>query len=159
MPKRRLWDVRGGKVIELAVVDCGVGNAVSVANAVIELGSQPQVTNEPNEVVNAVAVILPGLGSAPDAMHKLRETGLDEAIRHVIRQGHPFFGISVGMHVLLSVAEDDEFTECLDVIPGAVRRLPWGLQVTHTGWRPVKQAVDHPVFDGIPDNTCFYFDH
>ena len=40
-----------------------------------------------------------------------------------------------------------------------VRRLPWGLQVAHTGWRPVRQVMDHPVFDEIPDNTCFYFDH
>lgn len=143
----------------IAVIDYGAGNLRSVANALIKLGCQPKVTNDPGDVLNASAVIFPGVGAAADTMRHLREYGLDDAIQQVIHLGRPFFAICLGMQVLLSVSEEDGSNECLGVIPGTVRRLPQGLKVPHMGWNQVQQVIEHPIFDGIPNEANFYFVH
>jgi glutamine amidotransferase len=125
----------------------------------VKLGCQPDVTKEPGDVLNAAAVIFPGVGAAADTMHQLRESGLDDAIRQLINRNRPLFAICLGMQVLLSVSEEDGLNECLGVVPGTVRRLPCGLKVPHMGWNQVKQTVEHPIFDGIPDEANFYFVH
>jgi len=143
----------------IAVIDYGAGNLRSVSNALVKLGYQPRVTREPDDVLNARAVIFPGVGAAADAMQSLRESGMDEAIQEVIRQGQPLFAICVGMQVMLSSTEEGGWNECLGVIPGTVKRLPLGLKVPHIGWNQVKQADRHPLFEGIPDESNFYFVH
>jgi len=143
----------------IAVIDYGAGNLRSVTNALIKLGCQPKVTREPEDVVNATAVIFPGVGAAADVMQSLREAGMDEAIKEVIREGQPFFAICVGMQVLLSATEEGGLNECLDIISGMVKRLPAGLKVPHIGWNQVKQLTSHPIFEGIPDRSNFYFVH
>jgi imidazole glycerol-phosphate synthase subunit HisH len=143
----------------IAVIDYGAGNLRSVNNALVKLGYQPRVTREPDDVLNARAVIFPGVGAAADAMQSLRESGMDEAIQEIMRQGQPLFAICVGMQVMLSSTEEGGWNECLGVIPGAVRRLPAGLKVPHMGWNQVKQADRHPLFEGIPDESNFYFVH
>jgi glutamine amidotransferase len=143
----------------IAVIDYGAGNLRSVNNALVKLGYQPRVTREPDDVLNARAVIFPGVGAAADAMQSLRESGMDEAIQEIIRQGQPLFAICVGMQVMLSATEEGGWNECLGVIPGTVKRLPSGLKVPHIGWNQVKQADRHPLFEGIPDESNFYFVH
>lgn len=143
----------------VAIIDYGAGNLRSVANALIKLGCQPKVTHDPDDVLKDTGVIFPGVGAAPDAMRRLRESGLDDAIQQIIRQGRPLFAICLGMQVLLSVSEEDGLSECLGVIPGTVRRLPQGLKVPHMGWNQVKQRIEHPIFNGIPDGAHFYFVH
>jgi len=143
----------------IAIIDYGAGNLRSVTNALVKLGYQPKVTREPEDVVNAAAVIFPGVGAAADAMQSLKESGLDEAIQEVIREGQPLFAICVGMQVLMSSTEEGGLNECLGIIPGTVKRLPSGLKVPHIGWNQVKQLVRHPIFDDIPDEANFYFVH
>jgi glutamine amidotransferase len=143
----------------IAVIDYGAGNLRSVTNALVKLGYQPEVTKEPNHVRNATTIIFPGVGAAGDAMRNLRESGLDEAIQKVIRQDQPLLAICVGMQVLFSATEEGGRQRCLGVIPGTVKRLPSGLKVPHMGWNQVKQKVEHPIFDGIPDQANFYFVH
>lgn len=143
----------------IAIIDYGAGNLHSVTNALVKLGYQPKVTREPDEVLDATAVIFPGVGAAADAMESLRESGMDEAVQGVIRGGQPLFAICVGMQVLLSATEEGGWNECLDIIPGMVRRLPPGLKVPHIGWNQVKQVTRHPIFEGIPDESNFYFVH
>ena len=143
----------------IAVIDYGAGNLRSVTNALIKLGCHPKVTHEPEDVVKATAVIFPGVGAAADVMESLREAGMDEAIKEAISEGQPFFAICVGMQVLLSTTEEGGWNECLDIIPGAVRRLPAGLKVPHIGWNQVRQVSAHPIFKGIPDGSNFYFVH
>jgi len=143
----------------IAIIDYGAGNLHSVTNALVRLGYQPKVTREPDDVLNATAVIFPGVGAAADAMESLRESGMDEAVQAVIREGQPLFAICVGMQVLLSSTEEDGWNECLGIIPGMVKRLPSGLKVPHIGWNQVKQVTRHPIFEGIPDESNFYFVH
>jgi glutamine amidotransferase len=143
----------------IAVIDYGAGNLRSVTNALIKLGCQPKVTREPEDVVNATAVIFPGVGAAADVMQSLRETGMDKAIKEAINENQPFFAICVGMQVMLSATEEGGLNECLGIIPGTVRRLPAGLKVPHIGWNQVRQVSAHPIFKGILDGSNFYFVH
>jgi glutamine amidotransferase len=143
----------------IAVIDYGAGNLRSVTNALVKLGYQPKVTKDPDEVCNATATIFPGVGAAGDAMRNLQKSGLAEAILRVISQDQPLLAICVGMQVLFSATEEGGWQGCLGLIPGTVKRLPLGLKVPHMGWNQVKQKAEHAIFDGIPDQTNFYFVH
>lgn len=143
----------------IAIIDYGAGNLRSVANAVAKLGYEAKITSEPEEVVGAQAVIFPGVGAAGDAMNGLRVSGLDHAVREVVERNRPLLAICVGAQVLLSSTEEDGRQACLDILPGAVRRLPAGLKVPHMGWNQVRKTVEHPVYEGIPDGANFYFVH
>ena len=143
----------------ITIIDYGAGNMRSVVNAVNELGYQPVVTSNPEDVLDAQAIILPGVGAAADTMASLQTQGLVNPIRRFIAEGHPFLGICIGLQILLTGTEEGGWCECLDIIPGQVRKLPSKLKIPHMGWNQVKQRISHPVFDGIPDDANFYFVH
>lgn len=143
----------------IAVVDYGAGNLRSVTNAITKLGYQSKTTSHPDEVFDAQAVILPGVGAAADTMKNLRAKGLVDPICQLIAEGHPFFGVCIGLQILLTGTEEGGWHECLNVIPGRVRKLPHGLKIPHMGWNQVKQRLHHPIFEGIPDEANFYFVH
>jgi glutamine amidotransferase len=143
----------------IAIIDYGAGNLRSVVNAVSKLGYQSKVTSRPAEVLNAQAIILPGVGAAADTIENLKRLGLVSPIQQFIAEGRPFLGICLGLQILFSGTEEDGGHECLNIIPGRVRKLPSGQKIPHMGWNQVKQRVSHPVFDGIPDGANFYFVH
>jgi glutamine amidotransferase len=143
----------------IAIIDYGAGNLRSVANAITKLGYHPKVTSDPAKVLEAAAVILPGVGAAADTMNSLEKLGMTDAIRQLIEQRRSLFAICVGLQILFSRTEEGGGHECLGVIPGKVKRLPQGLKIPHIGWNQVKQRFSHPVFEGIPDEANFYFVH
>jgi glutamine amidotransferase len=143
----------------IAIIDYGAGNLRSAANAITKLGLQPKVTDSPNDILGADAVILPGVGAARTAMDNLRESGMADVIHELIYEEHPLFAICIGLQVLLSGTEEGGGHECLGVIPGMVRKLPSELKIPHMGWNQVKQRFIHPIFEGIPDEADFYFVH
>jgi len=145
--------------VMITIIDYGAGNLRSVVNAVSKLGYQPQVTSSPEDVLNAQAVILPGVGAAADTMANLKGLGLVNPVRRFIADGHPFLGICIGLQVLFTGTEEGGWHECLGIIPGQVRKLPSKLKIPHIGWNQVKQRISHPIFDGIPDDANFYFVH
>lgn len=144
---------------KIAIVDYGAGNLGSVANAIVKLGYEPNVTGKPSEVLSAAAVILPGVGAAGDAIENLKAIGMADVIRQLIEAKRPLFAVCVGLQLLFSGTEEGGWHECLNVIPGTVKRLPVGLKIPHMGWNQVKQTVKHQVFDAIPDEANFYFVH
>ena len=143
----------------VAIIDYGAGNVRSVANAIRKLGHEPTVTCDPREVLNAAAVILPGVGAAADTMNSLEKLGMTDAIRQLIQQRRPLLAICVGLQILFSGTEEGGWHRCLGAIPGRVRKLPQGLKIPHMGWNQVKQRFGHPIFDGISDEVNFYFVH
>ena len=143
----------------IAIIDYGAGNLRSVTNAITRLGYQPVVTSHADDVIRATAVILPGVGAAPDTMANLRSLGLVEPIRKRITEGLPFFGVCIGLQVLLTDTEEGGRYPCLDIIPGRVKKLPGGLKIPHMGWNQVKQLNQHPLFRDIPQTANFYFVH
>ncbi len=157
LPNETASGIDRAKVV--TIIDYGAGNLRSVANAITKLGYQPKITSNPDEVINAQAVILPGVGAAADTMKNLRRLRLVSTIRQLIAEGRPFFGICIGLQVLFTDTEEGGRHKCLGIIPGRVKRLPSGLKIPHMGWNQVKQKVSHPIFEGIPDGTNFYFVH
>ncbi len=143
----------------ITIIDYGAGNLRSVVNAVSKLGYRPKVTTSPDDVFNARAVILPGVGAAADTMTNLRKLGLISPIRRFITEGGPFLGVCIGLQILFTGTEEGGGHECLDVIPGLVRKLPAGLKIPHMGWNQVRQKISSPLFNDIPDEANFYFAH
>ena len=144
---------------EVLVIDYGAGNLHSVANAIVKLGYQPRVTSSAGDLRTARAVIFPGVGAAAEAMKNLRKLKMVEPIRQYVAEGRPLFGVCLGLQVLLSSTEEHGVHECLGIVRGQVKRLPAGLKTPHMGWNQVQQVNIHPVFEGVADNTNFYFVH
>ncbi len=143
----------------IAIVDYGAGNLRSVVNAICKLGYQPKVTSNPDDILRAQVVILPGVGAAADTMANLKALRLDSSIRRFIAEDRPFLGVCIGLQILFTGTEEGGWHECLDIIPGTVCRLPPGLKIPHMGWNQVRQKMSHPIFNGIPDEANFYFVH
>ena len=152
MPPAETGDVR------LVVIDYESGNLRSVARAVEKAGVVPIVTSDPAALENADGVILPGVGSGPAAMAALQYRRLVEPLLDYIGSGRPFLGVCLGLQLLLD-ATDEGGADCLGLVPGRVRRLPNGLKVPHMGWNTVEFRQEHPLWEGIPQGSYFYFVH
>ncbi len=161
-------------VKSVAVVDYGMGNLRSVAQAVIhaatDTGVDVVITASPQKVLDAHSVVLPGQGAMPDCMRELRESGLLASVLDAAAK-KPLFGVCVGMQMLLDHSAEGD-TAGLGLIAGDVRKFdlagrtqPDGsrYKVPQMGWNQVFQSahegVRHPVWDGVPDASWFYFVH
>lgn len=143
----------------IAIIDYGGGNLYSVAKAIAKLNYSCLVTAKPQEVLKSEVVILPGVGSARDTMDGLQALNMIDPILEVIAANRPFLGICIGLQILLTSSQENSGGSCLNVVPGVVKRLPSGLKVPHMGWNQVRQRIAHPLFEGIPDESNFYFVH
>ena len=144
--------------LEVTVVDYESGNLRSVSRALEKAGARPRVTGDPELILQADAVVLPGVGSGDSAMRGLCSRGLVEPLREYAASGRPFLGVCLGLQLLMD-ATDEGNVPCLGIVHGKTRRLPGGLKVPHMGWNQVRLTGDSPVFEGIPDNSDFYFVH
>jgi glutamine amidotransferase len=155
----------------VAVVDYGMGNLRSVSQAVAHAALAASdvkviVTGNPEEVLLAERIVLPGQGAMRDCMRELADSGLRESVQDALRT-KPVMGVCVGMQMLLDHSEEQD-TPGLGVVPGRVKRFrlegrtqPDGsrYKVPQMGWNRVQQARDHPMWRGVPDGAWFYFVH
>ena len=154
----------------IAVIDYGMGNLRSVAKAcehVAPAGTRVQVTSDTDQVLNADRVVFPGQGAARDCMLALGDYGLREAVREAAAT-RPFLGICMGMQVLVDFSEENAGTDCLGLFAGTVRYFGKDLhdpasgerlKIPHMGWNQVHQEREHPLWDGIAQDSRFYFVH
>ncbi len=146
----------------IAVVDYKAGNLTSVRLALEAIGQPCIVTAEPDKALAADRVIFPGVGAAGAAMRTLREAGLDKAIRSAVNSGIPTLGICLGTQIVFEYSEEDGGVECLGLIEGTVKKFQpeshWQ-KVPQMGWNRVRPVKRHPVFEGIENNSEFYFVH
>jgi glutamine amidotransferase len=145
--------------VDLVIIDYDASNLHSVRKALVSLGHQPRISNDPATVAGADAVVLPGVGAAGDAMRHLTELGLVPVLREFAAAGKPFFGVCVGMQLMFESSDEDGGIECLGLLHGRIRRLPRGITVPHMGWNSVRLRRDHPAFSEIPNESYFYFVH
>ena len=145
----------------IAIVDYGRGNLGSVQKALVRLGMDAVVTQDPAVVRSARALVLPGDGAFNDAMRSLERLGLLGPIREALEAERPFLGICLGYQLLFSESEEFGPGKGLNLIPGLVRRFPkeLRLKVPHMGWNQVMHSGDLAIFDGIPSGAYFYFVH
>ena len=145
--------------LNIAVVDYDAGNTLSVTRALEKVGARVDLTSDPERVLAADAVVLPGVGAFGDCMRKLRERGLDEACTGVFRAGKPFLGVCVALQVVFEASAESPGVEGLGLMPGRVVRFGVdGLKVPHIGWNELSLVREHPVLGGL-DGEAFYFVH
>jgi glutamine amidotransferase len=142
----------------IVIIDYGAGNLRSVQKAFEHLGHEAVFTDDPATLEDAAAVVFPGQGASPPAMAALERTGMSEAVRRTVAGGKPFFGVCLGLQLMLERSEEGD-TPGLGIVPGTVKRFGPGLKVPHMGWNAVDFDTAHPVFDGIPSGSYFYFVH
>ncbi|MGP8337094.1 MAG: imidazole glycerol phosphate synthase subunit HisH [Methanosarcinaceae archaeon] len=143
---------------KIVIIDYGVGNLRSVHKGLEYAGALPVISSNPREILDADAVILPGVGAFIDAMQKIEP--LRAVIREYVDSGKPMLGICLGQQILMSKSHEGGLTEGLDIVPGRVVRFPrTDLKVPHMGWNSITITQDHPFFKGVPDGTYVYFVH
>ena len=144
--------------MKLVVIDYESGNLRSVYRALESHGVAPLVTDDSSNFDDADAMVLPGVGSGPAAMDALRQRKLIDPIKNFIASGRPFLGVCLGLQLLMDCTEEGD-EACLGVVKGSAKHLPSGLKVPHMGWNSVRFQHQHPVLDGIPQDSYFYFVH
>ena len=148
----------------IAIIDYKAGNLRSVQKALEECGATAHITADAEDISAADGVVFPGQGACDASMQSIRERGLFEVIRRSINSGKPFLGVCLGLQLLLESSEEGE-EPCLAILKGSTKRLPpektdqVGLKIPHMGWNSVSLSVQHPVFEGIPNDSYFYFVH
>lgn len=146
----------------IAIIDYEVGNLRSVEKALHFIGCEAEVSSDKDFILNADAVILPGVGAFADAMENLKKHGMIDVIRTVIESGKPFLGICLGMQLLFEYSEEGgENVQGLNILKGAIRQLPqdMNLKVPHMGWNLLDIKGDSPLFYGLSENPYVYFVH
>ena len=146
----------------IAIIDYRAGNLTSVKLAMDTLGVDAEITSDATRILGAERVVFPGVGAAGAAMGHLVELGLAGVIHDVVDRGTPFLGICLGTQIILGRSEEDGGVETLGLVEGNVRLFrPTDphVKVPQMGWNTVRQVKPHPVFEGIADNSEFYFVH
>lgn len=152
----------------VAVIDYGMGNLRSVSKALEKVadGARVSVTHDPDLIRKADRVVFPGQGAMRDCMAELAQRELNEVVRECVAN-KPFLGICMGLQVLMNHSEENGGRAGLGVLPGHVRRFRDGLhdgsgarlKIPHMGWNQVHQARAHPLWQGVPQDSRFYFVH
>jgi len=153
---------------KIVVVDYGMGNLRSVAQALMHVAPEAEVavSAEADAIRAADRIVLPGQGAMPDCMQSLRDSGLLEALMEAA-QNKPLFGVCVGEQMLFDYSEEGD-ARCLGLLPGKVVKFqldgqiqPDGsrFKVPQMGWNQVRQRKSHPIWDGVADGSYFYFVH
>ena len=145
----------------IKIVDYGMGNLRSVQKAFERIGVPAEICQTGRDLVDADALVLPGVGAFRDAIAELRNHDMVQPILDHIAQDKPFLGICLGLQLLFDVSYEDGEWEGLGVIPGEVVRFEDqpGLKIPHMGWNQLEFAQEHSVFTSIPQDTFFYFVH
>jgi len=143
--------------MDVAIIDSGGANLASLGFALERLGARGRVTSDPRAITAAPRVILPGVGSAQDAMRRLRASGVAQVLPQLKQ---PVLGICLGMQLLFERSEEGQ-TDCLGIIPGVVRRIPVaaGRPVPHMGWNQLECQLPDALLENIPESAYVYFVH
>ena len=144
----------------IAVVNYGLGNLHSVQKAVAFVGGEPLVTDDPQAILGAQKIILPGVGAFADGMQGLQSRGLVDVIRRAVENGISLLGICLGMQLLFDQSEEKGEHAGLGLIPGKVLLFRQKeIKVPQIGWNQVAPAKTSPLIKDIPDGAYFYFNH
>ena len=145
----------------IAMIDYDAGNIKSVEKALLLLGHEVEVTGDPERILKAEKVILPGVGAFGDAMENLKRAGLDEVIRRVAAKRTPFLGICLGLQLLFERSDEAPGAEGLGLLEGEILKIPdqEGLKIPHMGWNSLHLEHGGRLFRGIEEQSYVYFVH
>lgn len=141
----------------IGIVDYGLGNLFSLANALKYIGAEFSYVKTPDEIEGKSSLILPGVGAFPEGMKRLAESGMTQALTAYKK---PLLGICLGMQLLFDSSEEFSFTKGLGLIPGKVVRLSGdNIKIPHIGWNLLEDVKESPIIKGLGDKAFVYFVH
>jgi glutamine amidotransferase len=156
----------------ISIIDYNAGNITSVVSAFQFLGAACEIISAPEQIRNASALVLPGVGAFGWAMDELKKRGLEDELRAYIRQDRPFLGICLGLQLLFEGSDESPGVPGLGVFKGSVRRLTGGtpngetrlpqgkaLKIPHIGWNDLQISQPRGLFRNISNGEYFYFVH
>jgi glutamine amidotransferase len=144
----------------ITLVDYGIGNLRSVEKAFNAVGAEVCLTSDPEVILTAEKIVLPGVGAFGDGMAGLEERGLVQPIKDLVARGTALLGICLGMQLLFEESEEHGRFAGLGFLPGKVRRfnIP-DLIIPHTGWNRILVERPNPLLHGLPPDSYAYFNH
>lgn len=143
----------------IAIIDYNVGNLASVTNAFKRSGMDAKVTRDPEEILNAQAIILPGVGTFPVAMENLKKVGLIDVLNQAKAQGTIIMGICLGMQILFETGYEVKETKGLGFLDGSVDLMHVDAKVPHMGWNQLVFNHEHPLLKYVHEGDYVYFVH
>lgn len=144
----------------IAIIDYGAGNLHSVKNALDFISAPCVITSEPDSIMSADGVILPGVGAFGDCMASLEKAGLTGAVRKAAGSGKPFLGICLGLQLMFEESEESPGVKGLGIFKGRVARIPdRGLKIPHMGWNSITAVKESRILNGIGSEPYVYFVH
>ena len=155
---------------EIAIVDYGVGNVLSVQRAFAYVGVSATITDSLDSIRSAKALVLPGVGAFGNAMIELKKRNLVDSIKEFAKSQRPFLGICLGMQMMMDGSEEFGFHKGLGFISGNVVKIPDtdvngnAHKIPHVGWNSIKDTTGKDTFEegilrNIKQGSSFYFVH
>jgi glutamine amidotransferase len=145
----------------IAIIDYGAGNLQSVKKAFDFIGAESVITNDPEVILSADKILLPGVGSFGDAMDSMHKNGLVETVKECALSGKPFLGICLGLQLLFEESEESPGVKGLGIFKGKIKKFSsdMGLKIPHIGWNSLEIKQKDTLFKDIPENAYVYFVH
>lgn len=149
----------------VAVVDYGIGNLFSAVQGIARAGANSELTSDPNRILKADAVVLPGVGHFGSCMKAIRSARLEAVVKEVADKGVPFLAICVGMQMLYDSSEEAPDVSGLGILSGEVCRLRGDVKLPHMQWNQIElthrdwaSKSNVQILEGL-DRSWMYFVH
>lgn len=143
----------------IVVIDYGLGNIKSVSCALQKIGADVIISSKPGDLQKAKGVVLPGVGAFKKAMENIERLGLLEPLKEYLNSSRPYLGICLGMQLLFQESYEHGKTRGFGVIEGVVKRFSPEVKIPHMGWNQVRVTSGAEMFEGIENDSYYYFDH
>jgi imidazole glycerol-phosphate synthase subunit HisH len=143
----------------IAIVDYGVGNVHSVERALVHVGAEARLTSDADELANADGIVLPGVGAFAPALARLSARGLGRRLVEMARGGKPILGVCLGYQLMFEESLEHGRHEGLGLLPGRVVEVSNSRRLPVIGWCRTRHSAPSPLWDGVEDDSYFYFVH
>lgn len=154
--------------MRIAIIDYGMGNLKNVKKAFAAIDLTAEITSDPEKVLKADKVVLPGVGAFRDAISELNNSGLAEALKEIVKQGTPLLGICLGMQLLFEKSYEYGEHQGLGLLPGEIIKMTpkemvdvkgGSLKIPHMGWNNLEIVKPDPLFTHLEQASSVYFVH
>ncbi len=145
----------------ISIIDYGAGNIRSVEKAFKFIGEDVILSSDPQKILTADHIVLPGVGAASEAMKKLTASGMDRVVAEAVEKEIPLLGICLGLQMLFDYSEEAGGVDCMGLLRGKVTKFPTdqGMKVPHIGWNSISINDKSRLFKGLNREEYVYFVH